>query len=83
MMSSESWLEVQGNQVMLISENDGWSFLRRGPERDTTPVIIAGVEINGPRSRVWYRAGGYRGVLTVSSVEAERWQGWIKKNQAA
>jgi hypothetical protein len=37
-MSLERWFAVEDGQLFLVQENDGWTYLRRGPERFRTPV---------------------------------------------
>jgi hypothetical protein len=38
-MSSERWLRIEDDgTIILHSENDGWTFLRRGPEAVEEPL---------------------------------------------
>jgi hypothetical protein len=44
MGATERWLEASPEGVLLVEENDGWAYLRKGPERSRTPVVITKVE---------------------------------------
>jgi hypothetical protein len=47
-MSSEHWLDrLDSGRAILVEENDGWTYLRRGPEQTRTPVIITDVDASG------------------------------------
>jgi hypothetical protein len=73
----EHWLTAEGDKVVLVSENDGWTYLRRGPERFRELVAVTEIEIREPWSSVSYQAEGYSGALSVTRAEAERWQQWV------
>jgi hypothetical protein len=83
MGAREAWLEVEGDQVILISENDGWVYLRRGAERHREPVRITKVDEHEPWWMVWYdpidpHSNG--GGLSVTKAEGERWKEWLDKS---
>ena len=41
-MARERWLYIEDGNIIQQSENDGWSFFKRGPEAETK--IIMSVE---------------------------------------
>lgn len=38
-MTRESWITIQNGNIVKHSENDGWSFVRRGPEESTKIIM--------------------------------------------
>jgi len=38
-MARESWTTIENGYIVKHSENDGWSFVRRGPEADKQIII--------------------------------------------
>ena len=40
-MGKERWVSRDGDRVYLETENDGYTFINRGPERQTTEIISA------------------------------------------
>jgi len=38
-MTRESWITIQNGNIVKHSENDGWAFVRRGPEEETKILI--------------------------------------------
>jgi hypothetical protein len=77
MGAREGWLIAVGDQAMLVEENDGARYLRRGSERSQEPVRITKIEVKEPWSSIEYQAKGYSGALPVTRAEAERWQQWV------
>ena len=53
-MSTEYWVEVEKDgRIFLHKENDGWTFVNRGPERETREVSLRGLKAEYPDS--YYR----------------------------
>jgi len=42
-MTRESWITIQNGNIVKHSDNDGWAFVRRGPEEETK-ILISGKE---------------------------------------
>jgi hypothetical protein len=39
-MAMDRWLEIEDDKIILFEENDGWTYLKRGPERTQSQVYL-------------------------------------------
>jgi hypothetical protein len=47
-MSRERWVYLKDGQLMMHEENDGWSFLKQGPQSGDWPVTLDEVRSQYP-----------------------------------
>jgi len=47
-MARERWVYVKDGQLMMHEENDGWSFLKQGPQSADWPVTLEEVRQQYP-----------------------------------
>jgi hypothetical protein len=81
-MAEERWIEFTSNgEVFVVGENDGWTYLRHGPQRWRTPAVISKVtETPGPvYPRCWVtcdvNGGSYS--IDVPPKDAEIYRHWL------
>jgi hypothetical protein len=72
MGATESWISITEEGAFLVTENDGWVYLRRGPERSRVPVVI--VEIADPQP------GEHWGRISYAKTTAGPVAGWLSIN---
>ena len=74
-MAMDRWIEITPEGAFLVSENDGWAYMRRGAQRTRAPVSIT--KITNPRpgspwGNVDYTGAGFSGGISVTIEECER-----------
>jgi hypothetical protein len=47
-MARERWVYVKDGQLMMHEENDGWSFLKQGPQASDWPITLEEVRLTYP-----------------------------------
>jgi hypothetical protein len=81
-MAMDRWLEVSSVGIFLVEENDGWAYLRKGPEQTRTEVVLTAVDDPGPGEqwgRVHYElvsrrgSSGFLGIPAKACGEYRRW----------
>jgi len=67
-MADDIYYTIENNKIFRHRENDGWTFIRRGPERESTRIRF--VDYKDDRS-VMYIIAEYEKKTGKKFVEAE------------